>query len=382
MDFAWSVEQLAFRDAVIDFARRSLQDDLISRDRASEFSREQWSRCAEFGIQGLPFPEEFGGAGSDILTTILAMESLGYGCRDNGLLFGLAAQMWSVQMPIHQFASAEAKHRYLPKLCRGEWIGAHAMSEPDSGSDAFALRTTAVREGEEYILNGTKTFVSNGPVADLFLVFATIDRSKGFLGLTGFLVEREWPGVGVSREIDKMGLRTSPMAEVTLENCRVPAVNRMGREGRAGALFNDSMEWERACILASAIGTMERQLEESIAYAQQRHQFGQPVAKFQAVANRLVAMKLRLETARLLLYRAAWRKSRGDAQSGMDAALAKLCLSESWVASALDAVQIRGGYGYTTEYQVERELRDAVGATLYSGTSDIQKNLVARYLGL
>lgn len=382
MDFSWSKEQLEFRQAVIEFAQKALRDDLVARDRTSTFSHEFWKKCGEFGIQGLPFPEELGGSGSDIMTTVLAMEALGYGCRDNGLLFGLAAQMWSVQMPIFRHGSEAAKRKYMPRLCTGEWVGAHGMSEPDSGSDAFALRTTATRKGDRYVLNGTKTFVSEGPVADVFVTFATIDPAKGFLGLTGFVVERNTPGLSVSKEIEKMGLRTSPMAEVIFDNCEVPEENRLGKEGRGGTVFNDSMEWERGCILASAIGSMERQIEDSVRYCQERKQFGKPIGQFQSVANRLVDMKLRLETARLLLYRAAWIKDRGDRTAGLDAALSKLCLSESWVQTCLDAIQVRGGYGFTTEYEAERDMRDAIGGTLYSGTSEIQRNLIARHLGL
>lgn len=381
MDFAWSSEQLEFRHAVLEFARKALQDDLIARDHAAEFSRELWRRCGEFGIQGLPFAEEHGGGGRDILTTILAMETLGYACKDNGMLFGLAAQMWSVQMPIHRFGSDDQKQRYLPRLNSGEWIGAHGMSEPDSGSDAFALRTTATADGDHYILNGTKTFVSEAPVADLFLVFATVDRSKGALGLTAFLVERETPGFSVGKRISKMGLKTSPMAELFLDNCRVPASNRLGREGRGVLLFNDSMEWERACILASNLGTLDRLVEDTVRYAKERKQSGKPIGDFQGVSHRIADMKVRLEAARLLLYHAAWAKERGE-PAGPRAAMAKLYLGEAMVQSCLDAVQLRGGYGYTTEYEVERDLRDAVGGTLYSGTSEIQRNLIARGLGL
>lgn len=381
MDFSWSTEQHEFRQAVLDFARKALQDDLSTRDHAAEFSRELWRRCGEFGIQGLPFAEEHGGGGRDILTTILAMETLGYGCKDNGLLFGLAAQMWSVQMPIHRFGTVDQKQRYLPRLNSGEWIGAHGMSEPDSGSDAFALRTTASLDGDHYVLNGTKTFVSEAPVADLFLVFATIDRHKGALGLTPFLVERDTPGFSVGKRISKMGLRTSPMAELFFDRCRVPVANRLGREGRGVQLFNDSMEWERACILASNLGTMERLLEDSVRYARERKQYGKAIAEFQAVSHRIADMKVRLEASRMLLYQAAWAKDRGES-AGLRAAIAKLYLGEAMVQSCLDAVQVRGGYGYTTEYEVERDLRDAVGGTLYSGTSEIQRNLITRSLGL
>lgn len=381
MDFSWTAEQLELKKAVIDFARKSLSDDLIERDKEGTFLRSLWERCAEFGIQGLPFPEEYGGLNLDILTTVLVMEGLGYACKDSGLIFGINAQMWSVQMPVLKFGSDAQKSRYLPKLCSGEWIGAHGMTEPDSGSDAFSLVTTARLNGDHYLLNGTKTFVTNAPVADLFVVFATVDKRKGFLGITGFLVEKEFPGFKVGRDIEKMGLRTAPMAELIFEDCRVPVENRLGREGNGAAIFNDSMEWERSYILASSIGAMERQLEACVKYAKERRQFNKPIGKFQSVANRLADMKMRIETARLILYKTAWLKeTRGKA--GVDAAIAKLYLSESWVRSCLDAVQIHGGYGYTTEYEMERDLRDSVGSALYSGTSEIQKNIIAQYLGL
>jgi alkylation response protein AidB-like acyl-CoA dehydrogenase len=309
------------------------------------------------------------------------MEALGYGCRDGGLLFGVNAQLWSVLMPILRFGTEEQRSRYLPRLCAGELIGAHGMSEPDSGSDAFSLRTVARKEGDDYILNGAKTFVSNAPVADLFLVFATLDPAKGVLGLTAFLVERGYPGFQVGKHIEKMGLKTSPMAELVFEDCRVPGRNRLGREGRGALIFNDSMDWERGFLLATCLGSMERQLETCLSYVQGRKQFGKPVGEFQSVANRLVDMKMRLEAARLLVYRLAWARQQ-DKATAADAAMAKLFLSESWVQSCLDAVQVHGGYGYMTEYEVERDLRDAVGSTLYSGTSEIQRNLIARSLGL
>ena len=284
-------------------------------------------------------------------------------------------------MPILKFGSDDQRQRFLTPLCRGSWIGAHGMSEPDSGSDAFSLRTVAERRANHYVLNGGKTFVSNAPVADVFLVFASIDLSKGALGVTGFLIERTFPGFTVGQPIAKMGLKTSPMAELSFDNCLVPAENRLGREGRGATIFNDSMEWERSCILASTLGTMQRQLEHSVRYAKERRQFGKPIGQFQSVSNRLAEMKVRLETARLLLYRAAWMKQQG-CPAGLEAAAAKLYVSEAMVRNGLDAVQIHGGYGYTTEYEFERELRDAVGSTLYSGTSEIQRAIIARHLGL
>jgi alkylation response protein AidB-like acyl-CoA dehydrogenase len=381
MDFAWSAEQLALRDAVLEFARRALQDDVAERDQNADFSRELWARCAGFGIQGLPFPESYGGRGCDIMSTVLAFEALGYACRDNGLLFGLNAQMWSVQMPILRFGTEDQKRKYLPRLCDGSLIGAHGMTEPDSGSDAFSLRTTAERRADRYVVNGSKTFVSNAPVADVFVVFASVDPRKGVLGLTCLLVDRDTPGFRVSRPISKMGLRTSPMAELVFDDCEVPVENRLGKEGRGAAIFDDSMEWERSCILAPFLGTMQRQLEHCLHHAKQRRQFGKRIGDFQAVSGRLVQMKVRLETGRLLLYRAAWAKQQGLPAAG-EAAIAKLYLAEAALQSSLDAVQVHGGYGFTTEYEFERQVRDAVGGRLYSGTSEIQAAIIARTLGL
>jgi alkylation response protein AidB-like acyl-CoA dehydrogenase len=381
MDFSWTDEQLAFKRGVIEFARASLPDDVLERDRSSEFSRRWWKRCAEFGIQGLPIPEAYGGANADILTTMLTMEGLGYASRDLGLIFGLNAQLWSVQMPLLAFGTDQQKQKYLPGLCNGDLIGAHGMSEPDSGSDAYALRTRAQKVDDGYVLNGTKTFVTNAPIADIALVFGTVDPERGMWGVTSFVVEMGTKGFRVGQPIEKMGLRTSPMAELIFEDCFLPEEARLGPEGAGAKIFGSSMEWERSCILASQIGAMERQLEESITYAREREQFGQPIGKFQAVAHRLVDMKLRLETSRLLLYKVAWLKKEGK-PAAMEAALAKLYLSEAFVGSSLDAIQVHGGYGYTTEFEVERDLRDAVGGMLYSGTSEIQRNIIARLLGL
>src|SRR5574339_920716 len=259
--------------------------------------------------------------------------------------------MWSVQHPILTFGTESQKQKYLPGLCSGEIIGAHGMSEPDSGSDAYSLRTRAERNGDSYVLNGAKMFVTNAPVADVALVFATVNPAKAMGGVTAFLIDRGTPGFKVSRNIEKMGLRTSPMGELILEDCIVPAESRLGPEGAGPPIFNGSMEWERSCILGSHIGAMERQLEDCIRYARERRQFGQPIGKFQSVANRIADMKVRLETARLLLYKVAWHKQTGK-PAVMEAALAKLYLSECYVNSSLDAVRTYGGYGYTTELEV------------------------------
>jgi alkylation response protein AidB-like acyl-CoA dehydrogenase len=382
MDFSWSEDQLALRDRYVRFAQVELNDQLLDRDRRGTFSRESWQKCADFGILGLSVAEEYGGtAETDILTAMLAMEGLGYGCRDNGLSFGLNAQIWTVQLPIARFGNEEQKQRFLPALCGGRSIGAHAITEPEAGSDIFSLQTRAEKRDGGYILNGTKRLVTFAPIADLALVFATLDPALGNWGITAFVVERGTTGFRSSPGQEKMGLRTVPIGELIFEDCYVPAENRIGPEGAGVSISNHSLEVERCCILASQLGAMERQLEETVRFARERRQFGQPIGKFQSVSNRVAEMKLRLETARLLLYKVAWLKKQ-DKPAMLEAALLKLHLSESFVASGLDAIRIHGGSGYLTEWEVERDLRDAIGGTLYAGTSDIQRNLIARLLGL
>ena len=378
MDFLLSAEQLELRSNTLAFAREYLGE---TPAESEGFRRDLWERCGGFGVLGLPVPDEFGGSGHDVLSTTLAMEALGYGCRDHGLLFSMHAHMWAVVTPILAFGSAEQKARYVPGLADGSIIGAHGISEPESGSDAYAMRTRAVRDGDSYVLNGTKTFVTNAPVGDLFVVFATVNPKRGMWGITAFLIDKGTPGLSVSKPFHKLGLRTSPMGEVILDDCRVPVGARLGAEGQGATIFNHSMGWERSCILGSQVGRMEWQLERCVAYAQERQQFGKPIGNFQLVAAKLADMKVRLETSRLLLYRAAWQVLSGS-DAAMDAAIAKLYISEAAVTSALDAVQLHGGYGYMEEYEAARELRDAIGGTLYSGTSEIQRMLVARHLGL
>ena len=381
LSFEITEEQHALHDLVIDFAKRELAAPTDKNSGEVFFSRETWRKCAELGIQGLLVPPDYGGAGASVLTYIVAMEALGYACRDNGLLFSLNAQILSCQHPILRFGTEDQKRRYLPGLADGSLIAAHGMSEPSSGSDAFALATTARSEGDDYILNGSKTFVSNAPIADVFVVFASVDRSKGWAGLCAFLVDRATPGLTVGQPLHKMGLRSSPMAEVFFEDCRVPANAMLGKVSSGMAIFNSGMERERSLILACAIGTMKRNLERCVQHARERKQFGQSIGKFQSVANRIVDMKLRLETARLLLYRLGWQIDQGH-QVALDSALVKLYLSECFVESSQDALRVFGGYGFMSEYDVERDVRDAFGGVLYSGTSDIQRNLAARQLGL
>lgn len=381
MDFGLTDDQRRFRDEVLRFAAAELNDDLIKRDAEGSFSPEAWKKCASLGIQGMPVPQEYGGLGAEPLTIMVAMEALGYGCRDNGLLFSLNAQMWSCEVPLVKFGTEEQKRRYLPGLCDGSLIGVQAMSEPESGSDAFSLTTTAVKRGKGYVLSGSKTFVTNAPLADVFVVFATSDPAEGSAAISAFLVDADTPGLSRGRPFDKMGLRTSPMSEVGFSDCEVPESSLLGRPNAGMAIFNASMHWERACILASTVGTMERLTERSIEYARSRRQYGQPIGKFQGVSHRIADMKVRLECARLLLYRLGWLMSEGRA-GPLDSAMAKLYLSESLLQTSLDALQIHGGYGYMREYELEREVRDAIAGRIYSGTSEIQRNIIAGFLGL
>jgi len=380
LDFAWSDEQAAFRKEVLRFAKEELNDDVIARDHNSEFSWELWKKCAKFGIQGLPIAVEYGGGGADTLTTVCALEALGYGCRDNGLLFSINAHMWSSEIPIWNFGTEAQKRKYLPGLVSGG-VGLHAMTEPGSGSDAYSLKTRAEKKGDRYILNGSKTFSSNAPDADVTIVFANLDPSRGPNGVTAFLVDKGTAGFSVGRKLSKMGLRTSPMAELSLQDCEIPVENLLGKEFGGQAVFTSSMEWERICILASHLGAMQRIMETCIKYARERKQFGESIGKFPAINNMIADMDIRLETGRLALYKAAWLKSQGR-HPLREASIAKVYVSEACVQSCLEAIQIHGGYGYMTEYELERELRDAIAGKIYSGTSEIHRVIISSYHGL
>ena len=375
-------EQQTLREEIVRFAQKELNDDLIARDRAQAFNRDLWKQCGEMGLQGLPVPEEYGGSAADGLTTAIAMEALGYGCRDSGLVFSICAHLLSCVVPLWKHGNEAQKRRWLPGMCDGTLVGVHAMTEPDSGSDAYTMHTRATPDGGGWRINGTKIFITNGPVADMVIVFAVTDAEKGFHGgITAFLVEAGTPGFRTSQKIEKMGLRTSPFAELVFEDVYVGPDTVLGRPGAGAQQFQNSMDWERVCLFASHVGTMERLTEQSIEYARTRRQFGQPVGKFQAIQHKVADMKIRLEAARLLVRRAAAMLDRSKMVS-LDAAVAKVFTSEALVQTALDAVQIHGGYGYCTEYEIERAVRDAVGSTIYSGTSEMQRQIIARFVGL
>jgi alkylation response protein AidB-like acyl-CoA dehydrogenase len=379
MDFSLSESQQRWHDAAVRFAREELVDDLLERDERREFWREGWRRCARFGVQGLPIPGEFGGKGEGLPSTIAAMEGLGYGCADNGLLFSINASMWTNSIPILKYGTDEQKQRYLPGLCDGSIVGANGASEVEAGSDIFSMTTRVERRDDAWVLNGRKMWVTSGPVADLFVCYATRDPAQGVLGLSAFIVPKDTPGFRVVREIRKLGVRTVPMGELAFEDCRVPLDHLLGREGRGAEVFNCSMEWERGAILACALGTMQRQLERCIHHAKTRKQFSQPIARFQAVANRIVEMKLRLETSRPLVYKIGWLKEQGR-DATLESAMAKLYVSDCFVKNSLDAVQLFGAAGFVSENGIERDLRDSVGSLIYSGTNDIQRNIIAQQI--
>jgi len=373
-------EQAEFYDSVCRFAQ-TLPDDIRERERGEEFSRDDWNRCAAFGIQGMPVPEELGGGGQDVVSTMLGLEALGYGYRDNGLVFSINAHMWTSEVPIWTFGSAEQRVRWLPGLCDGSSIGCHTITEPEAGSDAFAMRSTATRVEGGYVINGRKTFITNAPVANLFIVFARDGEGVGPFGISAFLVEAGTPGLSVGKPLEKLGLRTSPMAEVFLDDLFVSDAAMLGKPGQGGEIFSTSMRWERACIMASQVGVMRRTMEACVRYARQRRQFGKPIAKFESVADKVANMKIAVDAARALVLRVGWLMDQGR-EAMAEAAVAKAFVSEANVRVHLDALQIHGGYGYMSEFEIERDLRDALGGTLYSGTTEIQRRIIARSLGL
>jgi alkylation response protein AidB-like acyl-CoA dehydrogenase len=368
-------------DAVAAFARTRLSAGARQRDAAGTFDRRIWDEAAEFGLAGLPIPEDFGGSGLDAVDTMMVIEQLGRSCEDGGLVFSLCAHMFASAIPLWKSGSAEQHERYLRPIAAGKLICANGTTEPDAGSDIYAMKTTAKRVGDEYVLDGTKCFITNAPIADLFLLYAATNPERGFLGVSAFLIPRDAPGVRVTAEHGKTGLRTSPWGTIYLEECRVPLSLRVGPEGSGGMLFGDSMIWERGCLFAYYVGAMARSLEQCVDHARTRKQFGHKLGSFQSVSNRIVDMKMRLEAGRLLLYRAGELHSQGK-RVDEAVALSKLWISEAALQSGLDAVQIFGGSGVATDTGVDALMRDAVPARIFSGTSEMQRAIIARMLGL
>jgi alkylation response protein AidB-like acyl-CoA dehydrogenase len=379
MDFSPSPEQLALAADMAAFGQHALGIDLARRDREEIFDAPGWQEAAALGLAGLTVPKRHGGCAHDALTAALLLEGLGHGCRDNGFLMSLGAHLWGCVQPIVVSGTEAQQERFLPPLASGAWLGALAATEPDAGSDIAAISTTARREGSAYVLDGKKILVTNAPIADLFLVLVATDPARAGLGLSCFLLERGTPGLVTGPNETKMGLRTAPVGGIELQACRVAEQNRLGPEGAGLAIFNSAMAWERNLILAPALGTMRRLLETSCAEARSRRQFGKKIGEFQHVSGKLVEMEMRLEAARALLLKAAWLKTQRRAND-RDSAMAKLAVSEAWVACCEHALQIHGGRGYLAASEVERELRDALGSRLYSGTTELLTAVLARRL--
>jgi len=383
LDFSLTDKQKAFKEDVITFAKAHLRNNVVERDAACEFSKEDWQKCADYGIQGLLIPKRYGGRNEEIdfLTAVIVLEGLGYGSLDNGLLFGINAQMWTVQLPIAHFGSESQKKKFLPRLASGNTIACHALTEPNAGSDIFNMEMTATKIDGGYILNGQKRLITLGPIADFCLVFAVTNPAVGKWGLSAFIVEKDTVGFKVSENKPKMGMRTVPIGDLFFEDCFISEENRLGAEGAGWSIINHSLEYDRCGVFASQLGAMERQLETSISFVKNRKQFGQSVGEFQSVSNRIANMKLRLESSKLHLYRVAWLKNENKS-AVMESALLKLQVSEDFVTSSMDAIRNHGGSAYLTKNEIERDLRDAIGGVIYAGTSDIQRNIISKLLGL
>jgi alkylation response protein AidB-like acyl-CoA dehydrogenase len=381
MDFATTKEQDKLLADILDFTASQLDSDPADSDRTSEFNRKAWSQCAEFGVLGWPVPDRYGGAGLDPVTCVLAFEALGYGCRDNGLLFAINNSVWATTAYVLNHGSGEQRERFLPRLADGSLVGAHALTEQEAGSDVLSVSTVARRDASRYVLDGVKAFISNAPVADLFVVFAKTDpTAPPQRALSAFLVPRETDGVSIRRSWEKSGLRGSPMGEVVFDSAKLSADHLLGGEGTGYQVFTSTIECERGFMFASQVGTLRRLVETATARAAERRQFGQPINSFQAVSHRLAELRVRLEAARLMLYRFGWLKAQGRLAL-LESSMLKLHVSESLLAAAIDCVRIYGARGYLTEFGVEREVRDALAGTIYSGTSDIQRSIIAGLMG-
>jgi alkylation response protein AidB-like acyl-CoA dehydrogenase len=376
-----SEEQQAFVDSVRAFAREHVEPGVVDRDRAGTWDWDVWKQVASFGLAGLPVPERFGGSGADVLTTGLALEALAYGGRDAGLNLSLGAHLTIGCMPIALHGTPEQQDRWLPKLASGDAIGAFAITEPDAGSDTAGMKARAELHGDTYVLNGTKTFITNGSIADVVTVVARTDPdAPASLGFTAFLVEKGTPGFEVSRSLGKLGNRTSPTNELTFTDVELHESTILGDPGTAlWKVGFECFDWERCCMIASAVGGMQRDLDESVRYAKDREAFGKPIGRFGAIQHKLAQMRIRLEAARLLQRQAAWLKDNG-LEHQVEAAMAKAYVGKAAVESALDAVQLHGGWGYIDEFHVERSLRDAKLASIGGGTTEIQELIIARSL--
>jgi alkylation response protein AidB-like acyl-CoA dehydrogenase len=384
MDFSFTPDQIAFRDAVERFGRDVLVPNWSQdADDGNVFLTDSWAAMGEFGILGLPYPEEYGGSGASAVDTCLAGEALGRAGVDAGTTLSMGAHTILCGVPIWKLGTEEQKRTYLPKIASGEWIGAFCLTEPGSGSDAASMATRAERDGDHWIINGSKTWITNGPVAHQFIVTAVTapDANPRSFGISTFIVDADAPGFRVGRKLDKLGCRTSPTSEIFFEDCRVPASALLGPENLGFALVGKLiLGWERTCLMAPALGGLHHGMATACRYMHQREQFGRPLSKFQALQWKIADMRVAYETSWGLLYRVADLLDR-DEPVLVEAAILKTYLSEAAVRCSEDVIQIHGGYGFAKEYLVERHWRDSKLGTIGAGTSEIQRGIIARAIG-
>jgi alkylation response protein AidB-like acyl-CoA dehydrogenase len=381
LEFAQSDIQRKHIAAFADFAQTALDFDVETADEKCVFPQQQWQHCANYGVFRWIIPEALGGEGHDVITTTHLLEQLGYSCHDNGFAFAIAAQIWAVQKTLLQFATDDQINRYLLSQTDGSLRGCFAITESGSGSDAFALSTTADRHGDEYILNGEKRMVTMAPEADFAIVFAQTDADKGQWGLTAFIVDLKQPGITQHPNDKKMGLRTVPFGRLTFDNCRVPPEAILGKPGSGASIFNFTQSSERSLVLAPQLGAMRRIIETCATFSKSRIRQGAAISRNQSVSNKIADMSIRLDASQLLVYKAATLLEQKK-NVARESAVTKAFVSQAFVDTCHDAIAIHGGSGYMTENGIERNLRDAIAATIYGGTVDVQRNIIARHHGL
>lgn len=380
MDFTFSEEQMMFREQVLKFARNEIAPRAREHDLRGEFDWESWRKLGEFGILGLHFPEGLGGSGADVLTSVVAAEALGEAGVDGGLSLSYGAHTYLCADTIYTHGTDQQRRAYIPKLARGEWIGCMGLTEPSAGSDVASLRTRAERKGDRWILNGTKMFITNGPIADVAVVYARVGTQTGHQGISAFIVEKDSPGFSAGRPLTKLGARSSPTSELIMQDCEVPEENLLGQEGAGFLMAMQTVEWDRSTLLAPIVGSVSFLIERCCKYAQEREQFSRAIAAFQATKHKIADMKVFLEAARTLIYRIAWCKDQGRPLNHLEAAVTKLFVGDWSLGPTNDAMLLHGGYGYCSEYDVERIFRDGRLAPIGGGTSDIQKVLISRLM--
>lgn len=377
LEFKLTEEQELLRKTVREFAEEQVAPKAAQMDEEEEFDWSLWDQMAEMGLTGIPFPEEYGGAEMDNLSYAIAVEELSRVCGSTGVTISAHTSLGS--WPIYAFGTEEQKQKYLVPLASGEKVGALGLTEPSAGSDAGSVKLTAKPDGDEYVLNGTKIFITNGGRADIYIVVASTDRSKGHRGTAAFIVEKGAPGFSFGKKEKKLGIRASYTYELVFENCRIPKENLLGSDGQGFKIALKTLDGGRIGIAAQALGIAQGAFDQALDYAQTREQFGQPISNFQGLCWMLADMHTQIEAARLLTYRAAWLKD-NDLPYSKEAAIAKLFASETAMWVTTKAVQIFGGYGYTREYPVERMMRDAKITEIYEGTSEVQRIVIAANL--